>query len=70
MTEPVQCLTCSRFDLRGAPAGLARSGFGRCAKQSKSEFVSIVYHRACGWHAPAEPAVVSKRRAWVENRRP
>ena len=69
MTEPVQCLTCSRFDLRRAPAGLARCGFGLCAKRPKSEFVSISYPRSCDWHAPAAADVVEKRRAWVENRR-
>lgn len=66
----VQCVTCARFDLRGAPAGLARSGFGCCEKRSKSEFVSIVYPRECQWHKDAEASVVEKRRAWVENRLP
>lgn len=60
MSEMVQCMTCSRFALKGSP--LARFGFGQCSKRKRGEFTSIVFPRLCEWHSEAKPADIEARR--------
>lgn len=61
----VQCVTCSRFTLRGAP--MAREGFGCCSLKKPSESVSARYPRECRSHEQAEADVVEKRVAWFKS---
>lgn len=59
----VECVTCERFSLRGAP--LARSGFGLCEAKNGSVNVSATFPRKCKDHAAADGGLVEKRRVWL-----
>lgn len=63
----VQCITCTRADLRGAEK-MARHGFGLCELKPRHEFHPVLVHRECPHHAEAPAPIVAARRAWLEKK--
>jgi hypothetical protein len=65
MPDPVHCIDCVRFDLRGH-ADMARLGYGRCALQPRAgHFDSATYPRHCTSFEPAQAEIAALRRQWL-----
>lgn len=61
-TAAVQCLTCSRLDMRSHPTW-AVNGLGRCLLQKQAgNFVSVMWRRKCEKYTAAGDAPVAIRR--------
>ena len=61
-TAAVQCLTCSRLDMRSHPTW-AVNGLGRCLLQKQAgNFVSVMLRRKCEKYTAAGDAPVAIRR--------
>jgi len=66
--DPVQCIDCIRFSLRGH-AGMASQGYGQCAlATSAAHFESATFWRHCADFEAAAAEVSAQRREWLSGR--
>ena len=67
MTER-RCVDCKHFELRAAPEGLARCGFGYCPVRSmnRGHTFSAVRPMLCEKFVAAKPETAAQRLAWLK----
>lgn len=65
MTPVVQCIECTRADIRGA-RDMAKYGFAVCALKDAWHFEGLTRKQECEQFERADDARVKQRREWLE----